>query len=90
MLMKDINVILSRKQGEDYWLVVKSGKIKFCQWFITIYMITLSNLDFAKLQPVREITVGDMAAITICHGSPNKVNEKMLPDDDRTIEVINM
>lgn len=29
-----------------------------------------------------------MPAITICHGSPNKINEKMLPDDARTMEVM--
>ncbi|MDV3426213.1 MAG: metallophosphatase family protein [Bacillota bacterium] len=82
---------------EDYWLKYRdsgeegwkdknssSGSLLYSYNFLTS-----RDLDFfAQLQPVREITVGDMEAITICHGSPNKINEKMLPDDDRTIQVV--
>ena len=83
---------------EDYWLKYRAGgekgwKDKNSTSGSLLYAyksLTSEDFDFfAKLQPVREITVGEMTAITICHGSPNKINEKMLPDDDRTIEVMN-
>jgi predicted phosphodiesterase len=83
---------------EDYWLKYRTGGEK--GWkdknsasgslLYTYKSLTSIDLDFfAQLKPVREITVEDMTPITICHGSPNKVNEKMLPDDDRTIELMN-
>lgn len=83
---------------EDYWLNYRAGgekgwKDKNSTSGSLVYAyksLTSRDLDFfAQLQPVREITVGKMPTITICHGSPNKINEKMLPDNDRTIEVIN-
>ena len=30
-----------------------------------------------------------MPPIIICHGTPYKVNEKLLPGDDRTMEIMN-
>lgn len=83
---------------EDYWLKYRAdGELGWKDNDSTsgslLYAynsLTVRDLDFfAQLQPVREITIDGMAAVTICHGSPNKVNEKMLPDDDRTIEVMN-
>lgn len=82
---------------EDYWLKYRSGGEKGWEYknsasgslLYTYKSLTYKDLDFfAQLQPVREINIGDMAAITICHGSPKKANEKMLPDDDRTIQVL--
>jgi predicted phosphodiesterase len=83
---------------EDYWLKYRAGgekgwKDKNSTSGSLLYAynsLTTRDLDFfAQLQPVQEITVDEMPTITICHGSPNKVNEKMLPDDDWTIEVMN-
>ena len=83
---------------EDYWLNYRAGgekgwKDKDSTSGSLLYAykaLSAKDLDFfAQLQPVQEITVGEMPAITICHGSPNKINEKMLPDDARTIEVMN-
>lgn len=83
---------------EDYWLKYRAGgekgwKDKNSASGSLLYAYKLlkpRDLDFfAQLQQVQEITVGEMPAITICHGSPNKVNEKMLPDDNRTFEVMN-
>jgi predicted phosphodiesterase len=83
---------------EDYWLEYHDGGEK--DWkdnnsasgslLYAYNSLTVKDLDFfAQMQPVREITVDKMAAITICHGSPGKVNEKMLPDDDKTIKIMN-
>ena len=83
---------------EDYWLKYRAGgkkawKDKNSTSGSLLYAynsLTSRDLEFfAQLQPVQEITLGKMTSITICHGSPNKVNEKMLPDDDRTIEIMN-
>ncbi len=82
---------------EDYWLKYRAGgerlwKDKTSTSGALLYAyncLTSRDLDFfEQLQPVREITVGEMPVITICHGSPYKINEKMLPDDDRTMEVM--
>ena len=35
-----------------------------------------------------EIVIDKMPPITICHGSPYKVGEKLLPDDVRTIDIM--
>jgi len=83
---------------EEYWLKYRSGGEK--GWMdknsasgALLYAYnSLSDRDldfFVQLQSVQEITVDEMPAITICHGSPYKVSEKMLPDDDRTIEIMN-
>lgn len=83
---------------EDYWLKYRANgekgwKDKNSTTGSLLYAyksLTSRDLDFfAQLQPVQEITVGEMKSITICHGSPNNVNGQMLPDDDKTIEVMN-
>lgn len=83
---------------EDYWLKYRAGgeigwedkNSASGSLLYTYKLLTARDLDFfTQLQQVREITVGDMRAITICHGSPNNVNEKMLPNDDKTMEIMN-
>lgn len=44
---------------------------------------------FRQLQTVQELTIDHMPAITICHGSPYHVNQKLLPNDRDTIEIMN-
>jgi predicted phosphodiesterase len=92
------NCYFIKGNKEDYWLKYRAGgergwKDKNSTSGSLLYAynsLTARDLDFfAQLQPVQEITAGKMRAITICHGSPYKVNEKMLPEDDRTIEVMN-
>lgn len=83
---------------EDYWLKYRAGGEKGWEdknstsgsLLYAYNSLTTKDLNFfAQLQPVQEITINEMPSITICHGSPNKVNEKMLPDDAKTIEAIN-
>jgi len=83
---------------EDYWLKYRTDGEKGWEdknstsgsLLYTYQSLTSKDLDFfAQLQPVKEITIDDMTAITICHGSPYKINEKMLPDDNKTIEIMN-
>lgn len=83
---------------EDYWLKYrddgeKGWKDKNSTSGSLLYAynsLKTKDLDFfAKLQSVREVKIGEMPAVTICHGSPSNTNQKLLPNDDRTIEVIN-
>ena len=83
---------------EDYWLNYRAGgekgwKNKNSTSGALLYAyqsLTARDLDFfEKLQSVEEIKLGEQPAITICHSSPDNINQKLLPDDDRTIEVIN-
>ncbi|GKX66412.1 metallophosphoesterase family protein [Inconstantimicrobium mannanitabidum] len=82
---------------EDYWLKYRDGDQK--DWkdqnsasgalLYAYNSLTSKDLDFfAKLKSVKEVLLEDMQALTICHGSPNKINEKMLPNDDRTMEIM--
>lgn len=82
---------------EDYWLNYradgeKGWKDKNSASGALLYSyqsLTSRDLDFfAQLKPVKEITIGELPAITICHGSPNKINEKMLPNNARTMEIM--
>jgi predicted phosphodiesterase len=82
---------------EDYWLDYHAGgekgwKDKNSTSGSLLYaynLLTARDLDFfAQLQFAREIKADEMPAVIICHGSPNKNNEKLLPDDDRTVEVM--
>lgn len=83
---------------EEYWLNYRAGgeqgwKDNNSTTGALLYAyksLTERDLDFfAQMQPAQEITIDKMPAITICHGSPFKVNEKMLPDNARTIEIMN-
>lgn len=83
---------------EDYWLKYhasgeKGWKDKNSASGSLLYSyksLTYRDLNFfAQMQPVQEVNISKKTAVTLCHGSPNKINEKMLPNDDKTIEVIN-
>jgi predicted phosphodiesterase len=83
---------------EDYWLRYRAAgekgwKDKNSASGALLYSYnSLTNRDlefFAQLQQTQEIVIDNMPPIIICHGSPYQVNEKLLPDDDRTIEIMN-
>lgn len=83
---------------EEYWLKYraegeKGWKDKNSTTGALLYAYnSLNNRDlefFAQLQPVQEIVIDKMPSIIICHGSPYKVGEKLLPDDARTIDIMN-
>jgi len=35
-----------------------------------------------------EVKIAGLPSLSICHGSPYRVSEKLLPDDERTNEII--
>lgn len=84
-----------RGNKEEYWLDYRAGgevgwKDEDTTTGALLYAyneLTSKDLDFfAQLVPVQEITLGGNSVITICHGSPSKINGKMLPDNDRTFK----
>ncbi len=83
---------------EDYWLRYHAeGEIGWKDkdsttgaLFYAYNLLSSKDLSFfAKLPFAKVIEVDEMPSITLCHGSPYKVTEKLLPEEDRTIEVMN-
>ncbi len=83
---------------EDYWLNYKAeGELGWKDndsttgsLLYAYQSLTTSDLDFfEKLKSSMELKLHELPAITLCHGSPRNINQKLLPDDVRTIEVIN-
>ncbi|WP_053985064.1 metallophosphoesterase family protein [Niameybacter massiliensis] len=86
-----------RGNKEDYWIDYQnSGE---CGWqdkdsttgslLYTYKHLSKEDIDFFKGLPIsQKITIRDMPQITICHGSPYKVNQKLLPNNDKTYEIM--
>lgn len=88
-----------RGNKEDYWLNYTEEDIKTGFWkefdsttgslFYTYSHLTEKDLKFYGELPIsRKLSFEGLPEITVCHGSPYKVNEKLLPDDDRTFEIM--
>lgn len=82
---------------EDYWLnYYRSGKKIWRDNNSTTgaLLYTYSHLNkvdlefFQKLPVAQNLKIENMPQITICHGSPYKVNEKLLSDMDRTYKIM--
>lgn len=82
---------------EDYWLDRRYnehckwkdgnqtvGAMKYCY-----DNLTERDIDFFQsLLISQEIKFEDMPALLVCHGSPNRNNEKMLPANDKTNQMM--
>jgi len=82
---------------EDYWLNYKaSGEIGWSEidsttgsLYYTYHNLTGTDLAFfASLSHKMELQFEQYPVLTICHGSPRKVNEKLLPNDEKTNLII--
>lgn len=75
-----------RAEGEIGWKDQNSGSGALVYAYSCL---TDRDLEFfSKLAPTREIIIDKMPKLCICHGSPFRVNEKLSPNDRRTIEVM--
>lgn len=86
-----------RGNKEDYWINrrydnncewkngnLSVGAMKYCY-----DNLTEKDIDFFQNLPVsQEIKFENVSGIMACHGSPNRNNEKMLPADDKTNQII--
>ena len=82
---------------EDYWLnYEKDGETGWKEkdsttgsLYYTYHYLMKRDLDFFRALAVKgEISIENYPKITVCHGSPNHVNEKMVPRNQRTLDVI--
>lgn len=96
-LKKEYRCYFIRGNKEEYWLNYRDGgevgwKDKDSTTGALLYAYNSFTerdlLFFEQLQFTQELVFDDMPPILICHGSPYKANEKLLPDDKRTIEII--
>lgn len=86
-----------RGNKEDYWLNYRAGGEK--GWkdrdsttgslLYSYERLTKRDLDFYEGLPVsRTVIFEDLPPLTICHGSPYRANEKLLPGKNRTWEIM--
>lgn len=74
-----------RGNKENYWLRYNPSWSENSSTtgvlFYTHHHLVQEDFDFFdSLEQYADISFKGLAAITICHGSPNKINEKLLPD----------
>ena len=75
-----------RKNGEQGW---KDADSTTGTLLYTYRNLTDRDLSFfATLNHVQSIEFEGFPALTACHGSPEKVNGTLLPNDTRTLEII--
>lgn len=89
-----------RGNKEDYWISGNQSQFadqrKWQDRNSTTGMLlyaceTLTEKDmdfFGKLEPAIQVGLAGMPPLTVCHGSPRKNNEKLLPGDSRTYEIM--
>ena len=86
-----------RGNKEDYWLnYKKNGETGWKEidsttgsLFYAYHHLTERDMKFfEQLEHKGELTSDDLPTLTICHGSPNKTNEKLLPDSQNTFSIM--
>jgi len=81
---------------EDYWIDYQKSGLGWQEndsttgsLLYTYNNLTEKDIDFFKGLPISQnIGTENMPQITICHGTPYKVNQKLLPNNDKTIEIM--
>lgn len=82
---------------EDYWINYQMNgemgwKDKDSTTGSLLYTYTHlreKDISFFKELPImKEVCIEGMPPITICHGSPRKVNKKMKPNDEETLHIL--
>lgn len=96
-LKENYNCFFVRGNKEDYWINQKNGTSvpwKAGSSSTGALQYCYSNLDsndvdfFNSLPICSKISLEGMEPLLVCHGSPNKNNEKMLPNSDATKSII--
>lgn len=81
---------------EDYWIDYEDQPGGWKEYdsttgclYYTYHNLAKKDLHFFKTLPFKmELEFHGLPPITICHGSPRKANEKLLPDDERTFLIM--
>lgn len=96
-LKEKYNCFFIKGNKEDYWLNYQSNGEK--GWnecdsttgslYYTYNNLTQKDLDFFEaLSHKAELEFEGLPAITICHGSLQRANEKLLPNNEKTIAIM--
>ena len=81
---------------EDYWINYEKEPKGWNEYdsttgclYYTYHNLKPKDLQFFKsLSLKEELEFDGLLPITICHGSPRKVNEKLLPDNENTFQIM--
>lgn len=92
-LNKTYDCYFIKGNKEDYWLnfdpAWKAPSSTTGCLAYTYQQLTPEDFSFfQKLQISQILTLEQRRPVLICHGSPDQVNEKMLPDNERTLEIL--
>ena len=96
-LKQKYNCFFIKGNKEDYWIDYQmNGEKGWNEYdsttgslYYTYHNLTSRDLEFFKSLSYKDELVFDgLLPITICHGSPRKVNEKLLPDNENTLGII--
>lgn len=91
------NCFFIRGNKEDYWISRrynancdwKCGNLTVGAMHYCYDNLTEKDLGFFKNLPIaQELNFGNSPVVLACHGSPHRNNEKMLPDDDKTKQIM--
>lgn len=75
-----------RKDGENGWL---KGNSASGALLYTYERLKKRDFEFFESMPiVKEIAFFELPLLTICHGSPDRVNERMETKNERVVEII--
>ena len=96
-LKEKYNCFFIKGNKEDYWLDYQANGEK--GWnecdsttgslYYTYHNLIQKDLEFFKsLSHTAELKFDEFPAITICHGSPQKANEKLLPNNEKTLAIM--
>lgn len=86
-----------RGNRDEYWLnYQKGGEVGWSKGnsasgalLYTYERLTAQDLDFFEGLPAKQVlTFPKLPSLTICHGSPNRVNERIEPGNERVYEIM--
>lgn len=85
-----------RGNKEDYWINYENKQNGWNEYdsttgclYYTYQNLKQKDLQFFKsLSFKEELQFNDLLPLTICHGSPQKINEKLLPNKEHTFSIM--
>lgn len=90
------NCFFIKGNKEDYWIAYEQDPTGWNEYdsttgslYYAYQNLSPKDLQFFKSLPLKkELEFDGLLPITICHGSPLKANEKLLPDDENTFQIM--
>lgn len=98
-LQEKYNCIFVRGNKEEYWIGYEAngetgweeGNSTTGMLYYSYHHMAKKDMDFFKSMPhTKELVFEGLLPLTVCHGSPRRVNELLLPNRENTYEVMDM